>query len=1081
MPKLFHDSAAVPLGAFYIARQIDTTYLAELRESFATGGIGPHLHGSRQSGKTSLLIRTKAALRADYTVLLVDLQSRFSGYREVDESAPGALSFPEFWERIFQSGIGTALQRVAEEEPENQGMIAGALAAIPRETAGFAEPVTVFEALIAALVPRPLMLLVDEFDRIGDSYRNEFSRVLRVLHGRRADYPSGTFNVSLVGVLPPVRQKDSPDAHRGIENVGGRAIWLDDFPVTDAIAAQLQGRFQARPATQAFRVEDGRALLTYTGGYPQAVSWAGNEVMAAAEQSRIRFDDASFGARLREICAEALRDDAATTASTTDENPTTWLETLADYFTGHTDARHLNATADALRLYREVLERELDPVLPRIEYQPHSEAHQTLRYSGIGRRDRDGRLRLRAVMFLDAFGLSWVDRLRKEVYRKQSAAYARLRRPSRPGTSQYASDKRLLILSTGGTIGMAETTGGSIGLEEDLLPEWAFEVKELLGELPTVQPLFGLDGADVGPQHWTDLARYILRNQSDFDALVVTHGTDTLAYSASALAFALGKDLGFPVVFTGSQTTSDVLHGDSISNILRACLVATQDLPEVVVCFGEKIFRATRTQKKDDLRFDAFESPGYPELGFVAEEVQVFRQSLLTKGTVAGALTQRPTEFHVGILHISQMPGSEAAFYEAAMRILVDGERKRSGERSLSRHHHPIARCRQHPHQGSGLQPRAAHRRGQRPVDPGDPHEPVSGAARQLPAVLALCRGDRSRCDPDRKHDDLGGRREAQLGPAAGRGGHRGGDPAARAEARPRQGNDGRGVRRRGRVHGVQQDTDGSTQMAEVRAMGVQRRCPQRSRGPQRSWPIEASGHPRRKPPARSCRDAAHKRVRLGETSIPLWDELKSFFAVFEREGGGSQSLMVHCRGDRVIDLDRVADQVGGRPERLRGEAVERFGMEYGLVNPFEPSAMDGQLLTSPVLQLFDRDLLEPIGTPGTVMTNAGDLAWWSSCTLGSSSTGSTTRSSPISPTTTPATAPSSMGRRAGNHRAHHRQRPRVGDDAMADDQRRGAQRARGRCPRRCGHATRDRPVAARARADHGARPAPQGGMASTP
>lgn len=130
--------------------------------------------------------------------------------------------------------------------------------------------------------------------------------------------------------------------------------------------------------------------------------------------------------------------------------------------------------------------------------------------------------------------------------------------------------------------------------------------------------------------------------------------------------------------------------------------------------------------------------------------------------------------------------------------------------------------------------------------------------------------------------------------------------------------------------------------------------------------------------PARSCRDAARKRTRLGELGIPLWDELKSFFGMTQLAGGGQMHLVVHCRGDREVDLEHVRRTVGGAapPTRLDGAALAELGMAYGLVNPFEPWGLDGQLLTAPVLQVFDRDLLEPIGVPGTVMTNAGDLTW---------------------------------------------------------------------------------------------------------
>lgn len=136
---------------------------------------------------------------------------------------------------------------------------------------------------------------------------------------------------------------------------------------------------------------------------------------------------------------------------------------------------------------------------------------------------------------------------------------------------------------------------------------------------------------------------------------------------------------------------------------------------------------------------------------------------------------------------------------------------------------------------------------------------------------------------------------------------------------------------------------------------------------------------------ALSCRDAAHKRKRLGHDGIPLWDELKSFFGRFTNAAGQTQYVIAHCRADRLLDLDEVARAVKApsRPERLASDDLDSFSMDYGLVNPFEswtvhppPYSLDGPLLTSPVLQVFDRDLLRPIGVPGTVMTNAGDLTW---------------------------------------------------------------------------------------------------------
>jgi aspartate racemase len=131
---------------------------------------------------------------------------------------------------------------------------------------------------------------------------------------------------------------------------------------------------------------------------------------------------------------------------------------------------------------------------------------------------------------------------------------------------------------------------------------------------------------------------------------------------------------------------------------------------------------------------------------------------------------------------------------------------------------------------------------------------------------------------------------------------------------------------------------------------------------------------------ARSCRDAARKRQRLGHVGIPLRDEMKSYFGRASA-GDALTYVMAHCRGDQEIDLEALAAAIGSSdaPARLTHDELRSFGLEYGLVNPFEhwdAFELDGRFLHAPVLQVFDEDLLRPLGTPGTVMTNAGDATW---------------------------------------------------------------------------------------------------------
>ncbi|MGA3028272.1 MAG: YbaK/EbsC family protein [Bryobacteraceae bacterium] len=114
---------------------------------------------------------------------------------------------------------------------------------------------------------------------------------------------------------------------------------------------------------------------------------------------------------------------------------------------------------------------------------------------------------------------------------------------------------------------------------------------------------------------------------------------------------------------------------------------------------------------------------------------------------------------------------------------------------------------------------------------------------------------------------------------------------------------------------------------------------------------------------------------------------MKSSFCKFRDTNGQVQLAIVHCRGDRILNWEKLSAVLGGSapPERLSTEEISKFGMEYGLVNPFnvagqptsiDPYVLDAAFLEAPVQQVFDQDALSPIGTPGTMMTNAGSLSW---------------------------------------------------------------------------------------------------------
>jgi aspartate/glutamate racemase len=132
-----------------------------------------------------------------------------------------------------------------------------------------------------------------------------------------------------------------------------------------------------------------------------------------------------------------------------------------------------------------------------------------------------------------------------------------------------------------------------------------------------------------------------------------------------------------------------------------------------------------------------------------------------------------------------------------------------------------------------------------------------------------------------------------------------------------------------------------------------------------------------RNPPVRSCKEAAAQRYRLGCRGIPLCDEMKSYFGLLESDSKRS-FIAVHCRGDRELELDLLALRLAksGTVTRLSKEELSKLGMAYGLVNPFADYVLDPQILSAPIMQVFDKDLLNRSKSPSTVMTNAGDLTW---------------------------------------------------------------------------------------------------------
>jgi L-asparaginase len=190
--------------------------------------------------------------------------------------------------------------------------------------------------------------------------------------------------------------------------------------------------------------------------------------------------------------------------------------------------------------------------------------------------------------------------------------------------------------------------------------------EDLLKTAPGLQDMVDLefvsllnkDSTDMNPDDWISMANAVNeRRFNGYDGFVIAHGTDTMHFSATAVAFAFGKNLSFPIVFTGAQTSSNVQLGDAKANLVRACKVASEDLAEVVVCFDQYIFRGCRCQKKEDQRFDAFESPGFGPIGYIDASIEITPHAKRRDPNL-GIIDYQPF-FERGILLVNMIPGLE--------------------------------------------------------------------------------------------------------------------------------------------------------------------------------------------------------------------------------------------------------------------------------------------------------------------------------------------------------------------------------------------------------------------------------------
>lgn len=189
-------------------------------------------------------------------------------------------------------------------------------------------------------------------------------------------------------------------------------------------------------------------------------------------------------------------------------------------------------------------------------------------------------------------------------------------------------------------------------------------------ETVTFDPV--IDSSEVSPDTWTRIARTIEENYERFDGFVVLHGTDTMAYSASALSFML-QGLEKPVIFTGAQLPIGVLRTDGKENLITAieiaaaCADGLPVVPEVCIYFENKLLRGNRTIKYSAEHFNAFVSPNLPPLAEAGLQIR-YNRNLIRYPTIRRPLTVSG-KFDTGVALLRLFPGIRQETVHAILGI----------------------------------------------------------------------------------------------------------------------------------------------------------------------------------------------------------------------------------------------------------------------------------------------------------------------------------------------------------------------------------------------------------------------------
>jgi len=234
-------------------------------------------------------------------------------------------------------------------------------------------------------------------------------------------------------------------------------------------------------------------------------------------------------------------------------------------------------------------------------------------------------------------------------------------------------DNRILVINTGGTIGMQPSDKGLVPACEEFHRQLRMIPELYSDEMPgwdmiDMEPL--LDSSNIALKEWNKIGQTIADHYDQYTGFVILHGTDTMSYTASALSFMLENN-NKPVILTGSQIPLSMIRTDAKDNLITSILLAADArIHEVCLYFGGKLLRGNRSMKYSSDDLIAFESPNYPALGEAGITIRL-REELLLPQRQGRFHLQKLENFPIGVIKV--FPGIQFDLFDSIMTEKLKG------------------------------------------------------------------------------------------------------------------------------------------------------------------------------------------------------------------------------------------------------------------------------------------------------------------------------------------------------------------------------------------------------------------------